>query len=74
MGAHQAKRRQDAPKRGRRDGAGYSVPAAADEIAISPKVLRKAIELGQVAVIEFAGLVRIPKREVLRLKEAFDQS
>lgn len=55
----------------RRDGAGYSVPAAAEEVGVSYKTLREAIEQRQVRVIEFGGLTRVPKSEVERLKEIF---
>jgi excisionase family DNA binding protein len=57
--------------RRRRDGAGFSVPAAAEEMGISYKTLREAIDRGQVRAIEFGGLVRVPKSEVERLKGIF---
>jgi hypothetical protein len=56
-----------------RDGAGYSVPGAAAEVGVSAKVLRTAIALQQVQTIEFGNLVRIPKKEVKRLKEVFGE-
>lgn len=55
----------------RRDGAGFSVPAAAEEIGVSYKTLREAIDQDQVRVIKFGGLLRVPKSEVARLKEEF---
>jgi excisionase family DNA binding protein len=55
----------------RRDGAGFSVPAAAEEIGVSYKTLREAIALDQVRVIRFGSLERVPKSEVARLKEEF---
>jgi excisionase family DNA binding protein len=58
-------------KKRRRDGAGYSVPAAAEEIGVSYKTLRDAIELNQVRTIEFGKLVRVPNAEVESLKEIF---
>jgi excisionase family DNA binding protein len=58
-------------KKRRRDGAGFSVPAAAEEIGVSYKVLRDAIELNQVRTIRFGNLTRVPKAEVARLKEVF---
>src|SRR5262245_21875445 len=58
-------------KKRRRDGAGFSVPAAAEEIGVSYKTLRDAIELNQVRTIEFGRITRVPKAEVARLKEVF---
>jgi len=58
-------------KKRRRDGAGYSVPAAAEEIGISYKTLRDAIEMNQVRTVEFGRIRRVPKSEVARLKETF---
>ena len=51
----------------RRDGA----PAAAEEIGVSYKTLREAIEKNQVRCIEFGGIKRVPRAEVARLKEVF---
>jgi excisionase family DNA binding protein len=58
-------------KKRRRDGAGYSVPAAAEAVGVSYKTLRDAIQLKQVRTIKFGNLVRVPKAEVARLKETF---
>jgi excisionase family DNA binding protein len=58
-------------KKRRRDGAGYSVPAAAEEIGVSYKTLRDAIEMNQVRAIKFGRITRVPKAEVARLKEVF---
>jgi excisionase family DNA binding protein len=55
----------------RRDGAGYSVPAAAEALGVSYKTLREAIARKQVRVIDFGGLQRVPPSEVKRLKDAF---
>jgi excisionase family DNA binding protein len=55
----------------RRDGAGFSVPAAAEEIGVSYKAMREAIDKNQVRTIKFGGLLRVPKSEVARLKEEF---
>jgi hypothetical protein len=60
-----------AGRKRRRDGAGYSVPAAAEEIGVSYKSLREAIARGQVTVISFGGLDRVPKSEVDRLQQIF---
>jgi len=48
-------------KKRRRDGAGYSVPAAAEEIGVSYKTLRDAIEMNQVRAIKFGRITRVPK-------------
>jgi excisionase family DNA binding protein len=58
-------------KKRRRDGAGYSIPAAAEEIGVSYKTLRDAIELNQVRAIRFGKINRVPKSEVERLKGVF---
>ena len=55
----------------RRDGAGYSVPAAAEEIGVSYKTLRDAIAMKQVRAVKFGRITRVPKAEVTRLKEEF---
>lgn len=60
-----------AKKKRRRDGAGYSVPAAAEEVGVSYKALREAIERNQVRTVDFGGLKRVPPSEVKRLKEVF---
>jgi len=48
----------------RRSGAGFSIPAAAEELGVSYKTLRDAIALGQVRVIEFGKLRRVSKAEI----------
>ena len=58
------------PKR-RRDGAGFSIPGAAEELGISYKTLRDAIALGQVQAFEFGKIRRISKAEMARLKQLF---
>ena len=58
-------------KKRRRDGAGFSIPAAAKEIGVSYKTLRDAIEMEQVRTIKFGRIRRVPKAEVARLKEVF---
>jgi hypothetical protein len=63
--------KSETKKKRRRDGAGYSVPAAAEEIGVSYKTLRDAIDLNQVRTIEFGNMTRVPKAEVARLKEVF---
>ena len=61
------------PKR-RRNGAGYSVPAAADELGVPYKSLRKAIKRGQAHTIEWGGIERLTRKEVERLKGEFGQT
>jgi hypothetical protein len=48
--------------------AGYSIPAGAVELDIPEGVLRRAVEKGQVEYVDFAGLRRIPPREIDRLR------
>lgn len=59
------------PKR-KRNGAGYSVAEAARTLNISSAVMRKAIRLGDVAAVRFAGSVRIPEKEIARLRKLFE--
>jgi len=58
-------------KKRHRDGAGFSIPGAAEELGISYKTLRDAIALGQVRAFEFGKIRRISKAEMDRLKELF---
>jgi hypothetical protein len=60
-------------KKRHRDGAGYSVPGAAAAVGVSVKSLRTAIARQQVRTIEFGNLVRVPKKEVERLKGVFEE-
>jgi len=46
------------------------VPAA-EEIGVSYKTLRDAIEMNQVRAIKFGRITRVPRAEVTRLKEEF---
>jgi len=55
----------------RRNGAGYSIPAAAEELNVSYKMLRRAIEKKQARTIQFGDQERMPQREIDRLKEVF---
>jgi len=58
-------------RRGARTGAGYTIPAAAEAIGCAYKTLLSAALRGQVQVIEFGGLRRVPAAEVTRLKALF---
>jgi hypothetical protein len=55
----------------RRNGAGYSIPAAAEELGVPYKTLRKAIELAQANTIHFGAQERMTQREVDRLRDLF---
>jgi hypothetical protein len=55
----------------RRTGAGYSIPAAAEELDVPYKTLREAIDRKQVQTIQFGGQVRMTKREIERLRDLF---
>jgi hypothetical protein len=57
------------PKSRRRISAGWSIPGAADELDVSYKTMREAIERKQVRVIPFGGLEWVPNSEIKRLKE-----
>ena len=48
---------------------GFSIPAAAKEIPMPEGTLRRAVGNKQVEYVEFAGLRRIPQREIERLRE-----
>jgi hypothetical protein len=57
----------------RRTGAGYSIPAAAAELGISYRTMTAAINRGDVHVVSFGGLRRVPAQEIERVKaELFD--
>jgi len=55
------------------NGAGYTIPAAAEELGIALRTLRKAIQNGEVKTISFGGSVRITRGEIQRLKAFFEQ-
>jgi hypothetical protein len=55
----------------RRSGAGYSIPAAAEELAVPYKTLREAIQRGQVKTIQFGAQERMTQRELDRLRDMF---
>jgi len=55
----------------RRSGAGYSIPAAADQLDVSYKTLRTAIALKQAKTIQSGGQERMTQRELDRLREMF---
>ena len=60
------------PKKRRRDGAGYSLPAAAEELGVSYKTLLDAVQLGHVKAFEFGKLRRVSKAEIERIKRLFE--
>jgi len=55
----------------RRNGAGYSLPAAADALDVSYKTLRAAIARKQAKTIQFGAQERMTQRELDRLREMF---
>ena len=59
------------PSTRRRSGAGYSIPAAAEQLNVSYKTLRTAIELEQAKTIRFGAQERMTQREIDRLREMF---
>ena len=61
----------EAGRKRRRAGAGFSVPAAAEEIGVSYKTLREAIALKQVARDPLRPHRARAESEVARLKEEF---
>jgi hypothetical protein len=65
------KPKKEKPKSRRRIPAGWSIPGAADEVGVSYKTMREAIERKQVKVIPFGGLDWVPNSEIQRLKEIF---
>jgi excisionase family DNA binding protein len=59
-----------APRRRRHlDRVGNSIPLAAKKLRVGEGTLRRAIDRGEVKVIEFGGLRRIPDAEIARIKE-----
>ena len=58
-------------KKRRREGAGFSVPVAAEEIGVTYKTLREAIAMNSGRAVIFGRLTRVPNSEVARLKEDF---
>jgi hypothetical protein len=55
-------------RRRRNAGRGLSIPAAAEELKASEWQLRRAVERGEVTVVQVGGLRRIPPREIERLR------
>ena len=55
----------------RRSGAGYSIPAAAEQLNVAYKTLRAAIALKQAKTIQFGAQERMTQREIDRLREMF---
>jgi hypothetical protein len=55
----------------RRSGAGHSIPAAADELRVPYKTLKRAIELGQAKTVPFGDQERMTQHEIDRLRNLF---
>lgn len=51
---------------------GYSIPAAAVELNVPEGTVRRAVKNGEIAVVPFGGLDRIPPREIERIRGVFD--
>ena len=66
-----ANRISDETRDRRAPGPGYSILGAAKESGLPEKRIRRAIELGEIRVIEFGGVKRIPPSEVQRLCELY---
>ena len=50
---------------------GFTIPAFAEELEVPEGAVRRAVERGEVETVWFAGLRRIPPREVERLRDLF---
>ena len=47
---------------------------ASDALSVSPAMLRKLVRSGQLEVVRIGRAVRVPKRELMRLCGAVDQT
>jgi hypothetical protein len=54
--------------------AGFSIPATAKELGMPEGLIRKAVDRGEIEVIPFGGLRRVPPREVERLRCLFGKN
>jgi hypothetical protein len=50
---------------------GYTIPAGAEKLNVPEGALRRAVKKGEVEFVLFAGLPRIPPREIERLRDLF---
>ena len=50
---------------------GFTIPAFAEELEVPEGTVRRAVKNGEVEVVWFGGLPRIPPREVERLRSLF---
>jgi hypothetical protein len=50
---------------------GFTIPAGAEELEVPEGALRRAVKNGEVETVKFAGLHRIPPREIERLRSLF---
>jgi hypothetical protein len=50
---------------------GYTIPAFAEALNIPEGAVRRAVENGDIETVMFAGLRRIPPREIERLRNIF---
>jgi excisionase family DNA binding protein len=50
---------------------GYTIPGAAEELEVPEGTVRRAVKNGEIEVVPFGGLPRIPPREIERLRNLF---
>ncbi|MER8984216.1 hypothetical protein [Mesorhizobium sp. M0843] len=50
---------------------GYSIRQAASELNLPEKRVRRAVDKKDVEAVEFGGVIRIPPREVERLRNLY---
>ena len=50
---------------------GFTIPGCAEELKVPEGTIRRAVRNGEIAVVPFAGLDRIPPREIERLRDLF---
>jgi len=50
---------------------GFTIPGGAEELKVPEGALRRAVRNGEIETVKFAGLDRIPPREIERLRSLF---
>lgn len=58
-------------RRRHRPGAGFTIPAFADHFGLPVSQVRRAVALGEIKTVPFAGLPRIPPAEAERVRILF---
>ena len=51
--------------------AGNSIPAAAKKLGMGEGTVRRAVDRGEISIIEFGGLRRISDSEIARIRALF---